>query len=94
MSERIVPEAIDLALEAVANAYADLQREIEEERETRKRLSALLDGVALALRGPPGPLEAHSYADLPERAAEVMRQLTRLTKAEETLRSCGVVAVG
>ena len=39
-----------------------------------ERLSKLLHGVALALKGPEAPLTAHSWHDLPELAAKVAQQ--------------------
>lgn len=48
------------------------------------RLGELLDGVALALRGPPPPLTSWGYHDLPERAAaEVAARLAALAEAAE-----------
>jgi hypothetical protein len=48
--------------------------ELDELHALVARQSAILTGVANALRGPPGPLASHSHHDLAERAATVVRE--------------------
>lgn len=57
---------------ALLAAYKEVDRVVElsdGEDALRERMSDLLTRVANALRGEPGPLAAHSWHDLPERAA-------------------------
>lgn len=42
---------------------------MKEEEALRSWLGALLEGVAVALRGPPKPLTAHDWSQLPKEAA-------------------------
>lgn len=59
---------------------ARLRRELSETDELRERLAGLLDGVANALKGEPAELIWHSWHDLPEVAAELMRKLEEREK--------------
>lgn len=54
---------------------------IDEEVRLRRRLSALLDGVANALKGPAPDLTRHDWADLPERTRALVDENHRLAKA-------------
>lgn len=63
-------------LEAAKREIADLFR-------LNQRLSYLLQHTAGGLRGRPGPLEMHGWADLPRRAAAMRRRLEALEKREE-----------
>lgn len=49
-----------------------LETELADSDHTMQRMSALLTGVAAAIKGPPPPLTLHDWSDLPERAAEVV----------------------
>jgi hypothetical protein len=51
-----------------------------------ERLSKLLDGVADALKGPPGELEMHGWSDLPELAAKILyERACRVSELETEL---------
>lgn len=61
----------------LADAFAErdrLRAELDEVYALLARQSAILTGVANALRGPPGPLASHGHHDLAERAATVVRE--------------------
>lgn len=53
-------------LKNLARYSADLEIDLDEEARLRKRLSELLEQTANALKGEPGPLILHDWADLPE----------------------------
>lgn len=58
-----------------------LRCEIQEYEQLQERLSELLNGVAEGMKGKPGPLTLHDWADLPElaaRNAETIKKLTAL----------------
>lgn len=53
---------------------AELEQEAIEDDLVRARLAQLLTATANVLNGPPGPLQSHSWHDLPERARGAVRQ--------------------
>jgi hypothetical protein len=85
------PEALRLAEMQSIDAYAcraataaELRRlhaDAEESEALRERLSALLTGTAIALRGPATELVSWSWHDLPERAAALVAQRDALLEA-------------
>lgn len=62
---RCVPHALD--------QIARMKAELQAQDRLRERLTSLLDGVAVALKGRPGELEMHGWHDLPERAQTMTR---------------------
>lgn len=62
----------------------------EAEDETRTRMADLLTRTANALRGEPEPLSAHSWHDLPERAAAAIATIGVMQKAAAMLAAAPV----
>ena len=91
----VVSSASELgALEALAGAIglnkdgSDPSEELDYLDALLSRQSAILTGVANALRGDPGPLASHSHHDLAERAADVVALLA-VTQASLAAASSG-----
>ncbi len=69
-------EAANLAdreLYAAEREIARLRDDLAESSQLRDRMADLLNGVATALKGAPGPLTLHDWTDLPELAADLKR---------------------
>lgn len=71
--------------EQMAARIAALEKDAEEAFATGQRMAQLLTGVANALRGEPAPLSAHSWHDLPERAAAAIAAINVMQKAAAAL---------
>lgn len=71
--------------EQMAARIAELEKDAEEVFATGQRMAQLLTGVANALRGAPDPLSAHSWHDLPERAAAAIAAIDVMQKAAAAL---------
>lgn len=59
---------------ATGRSADELLTDLEAASQIRERMGKLLDGVALALKGDPGPLATHGWHDLPEIAADTARR--------------------
>lgn len=57
---------------------AELETDCADETRTRERLHELLRGVAVAIRGPEPELTMWSFHDLPERAKNLVAEVSRL----------------
>ena len=66
-----------------ADRLDEADKDAREEDEVRTKLAGLLTGTANALKGPPGPLRAHSWHDLPDVAAAAMDVIAWLLKVHE-----------
>jgi hypothetical protein len=77
------PALIDAGLAVVDVARIDAERAaLAESEAVRDRMRALLDAIAVAVRGPPAPNALHDHARLPD---EVAALVGRVGKAEALL---------
>jgi hypothetical protein len=66
--------------QAIVQDALDARRERVEIEKLHNRMSELLTNTAGALKGKPGPLTMHSWSDLPQCAALIVANETRLLR--------------